>query len=327
LNRFWRQLEAQHGLAAVRQGWAFALGPAYEPALAFLRDTGEQACEYPCPEGCGCRHHVVRHEEGDIVAACQCEDYHCPNLTVTEDDLRVFALDQAKLGRAIARALDCNPVDVALPVAGVRQITAFGYPPMPILLAICHSPQELLGTTNALVAAIRSRFVLLCPTGQFVDARLQTLLTSVGAGFMDLASIVSLNPGGRLHAGRKAGELFSSYLPPQPGPLTRSEAERVFALLKYLEDGPRVTKAPRIRVFNFLVLEGRSQNEAAREFKCAPSLISKRVKSIEAVMKRPIGELRLLGRELGEMQGRSSSAPGTTAHGNHNDQEMEEKDG
>lgn len=327
MKRFWRQLEAQHSLAAVRQGWSVALGPAYESARAFLRDSGTKASEYPCPRGCGCQHLVVRHDEGDIVAACQCEDSSCPNLKITDDDTRVFELDEARLGRAIARGLECQPVDVALGVPRVRQIAALGYPPMPIVFTICHSPDGFLQTVTALVATLRQRFIVLTPSTRFVDARAQALLASVGAGFSDLEGILTLERGGRLSARHTAGELFSSYLPPQPEPMNRGEAERVFALAKCLEDGPKVTKAPLLRVFNLLVREGLSQREAARECDCTPSLVSKRVQAIEAIMKRPIEELRLLGRELGEMSTRPSSRRGGRTHRNRNDRDFGEEDG
>ena len=303
--RFWRQLEVLHGLAAVRQGWRIALGPDYESALAFLRDSGAKASEYPCLEKCGCQHQVVRHGEGDIVAACQCEDYSCPTLTITEDDTRVFELDEAKLGRAIARALECKPVDVALSVPGVRQIAALGYPPMPIVFTICHNPEGFLHTVTALVATLRDRFILLTPTASFADARANALLASVGAGFSDLEEILTLEPGGRFASRKSAGELFSRYLPPQPEPMNQDEAQRVFALLQLLEDGPKVRKAPLATVFRLLVMGGRSQEKSAVECRCAASLISKRVGVIERIMGQPIEKLRLLATRLVELDTRT----------------------
>jgi hypothetical protein len=270
---------------------------------------------------------VVRHDEGDIVAACQCEDSGCQTFPITDDDTRVFELDEAKLGRAIARALECKPLDVALGVPRVSQIAALGYPPMPIVFTICHSPDEFLQTVTALVATLRQRFIVITPTTRFSDARTQALLATVGAGFSDLEGILTLEPGGRLSARHTAGELFSSYLPPQPEPMNRGEAERVFALAKCLEDGPKVTKAPLLRVFNLLVREGLSQREAARECNCTPALVSKRVQAIEAIMRRPIEELRLLGRELGEMSTGSSSRRGGRTQRNRDDRDFREEDG
>jgi hypothetical protein len=314
LRVFWQCLEEQHGLAAVRQEWSVALGPAFEAAFTFLRDAGLRASEYPCPRGCGCRHQVVRHEDGEIVAACQCEEYCCPSFTLGADDTRVFEVDEAKLGRAIARALECKPLDVALSVPGVRQIAALGYPPMPLLFTICHSPEESLKIVTALVATLRERFVLLTPTNAFADARAQALLSSVGAGHSGLDPVLTLEAGGRFSARQSAGELFSRYLPPQPEPMNQGEAQRVFALMQSLEDGPKLRKAPLAWVFRFLVMEGHSQKQAAVECGCAPSLISKRVKAIEEKMRSPIQRLRLLGRSLGDMERGNRSDRRRTRH-------------
>ena len=62
------------------------------------------------------------------------------------------------------------------------------------------------------------------------------------------------------------------------------------------------------------------------EMVCSTALMSKRVQAIEAIMKRPIEELRLLGRELGEMSARSSSRRGGKAQRNRDDRDFEEEE-
>ena len=88
--------------------------------------------------------------------------------------------------------------------------------------------------------------------------------------------------------------------------MNQGEAQRVFALMQSLEDGPKVRKAPLVRVFRLLVMEGRSQEQAAADCGCASSLISMRVSAIEQVMGVPITRLRALGTQLGRMESRTA---------------------
>ena len=59
-------------------------------------------------------------------------------------------------------------------------------------------------------------------------------------------------------------------------PVSDSEAVRVFALMKALDDGQRNRKAPLGRVFRLLVLEGLSQAATAKQCGCSPGLVSAR---------------------------------------------------
>jgi hypothetical protein len=87
----------------------------------------------------------------------------------------------------------------------------------------------------------------------------------------------------------------------EPGPASDSEAVRVFALMKSLDAGKGTRKAPLERVFRLLVLDGLSQEAAARRCQCSPGLISLRVADIERRMGRPVEQLRTLASRLGEM--------------------------
>ncbi len=84
-------------------------------------------------------------------------------------------------------------------------------------------------------------------------------------------------------------------------PVSDSEAMRVFALMKALDDGQRNRKAPLGRVFRLLVLEGLSQAATAKQCGCSPGLVSSRVAEIQRRMKRPVTELRALASRLGEL--------------------------
>lgn len=84
-------------------------------------------------------------------------------------------------------------------------------------------------------------------------------------------------------------------------PPSESEAARVFALMKSLEDGKLVRKAPLLRVFRLLVLDGLSQNAVARECGCSISLVSLRAKEIERRMNSSVTVLRTLASRVGEL--------------------------
>ena len=72
LTRLWYACESLHDSCTVDAHWRRLLGEEYLLAKVFL--TPRQECDrgYPCP-GCGCSHKIVRHNEDDLVAVCQCD--------------------------------------------------------------------------------------------------------------------------------------------------------------------------------------------------------------------------------------------------------------
>ncbi len=84
-------------------------------------------------------------------------------------------------------------------------------------------------------------------------------------------------------------------------PPNENEAARVFALMKSLDAGERVRKAPLHRVFRLLALDGISQNAVARKCHCSASLVSMRAKEIERRMGLPVTVLRTLASRVGEL--------------------------
>lgn len=69
---------------------------------------GKPAFSYPCPQECGCAHEIIRHDSGRIVAVCRCEPWNCDDIPLEPADTMLVELNWAKLGRAIASALDCD---------------------------------------------------------------------------------------------------------------------------------------------------------------------------------------------------------------------------
>jgi len=84
-------------------------------------------------------------------------------------------------------------------------------------------------------------------------------------------------------------------------PPSENEAVRVFALMKSLDAGERVRKAPLHRVFRLLVLEDLSQNAVARKCRCSTALVSMRTKEIERRMGLSVTVLRTLASRVGAL--------------------------
>jgi hypothetical protein len=302
MSRFWQALEAILGPAGVGAMWQRHVGDEFARIkAAFLQATAKPAVSFPCERDCGCAHEVVRHEDGRIVGICRCDPWNCEDIPLTDEALIVYGLSWVKLGRAIARALGCDLKNDDFGLAATRQVAAFGNAALPIVLTIQHERREFRSVLAELAARLRSGFVLLAPTNRFIDANAKELLANAKAGFFDLASHLTLLPSGALQAQQKGGQLFAPYLPqPEPG-ASEAEAMRVFELMKRLDAGAKVRKAPLERVFRLLVLEGHSQENAARQCRCAPSLISSRVGEIEKRMGLSLANLKTLASRLGEM--------------------------
>jgi hypothetical protein len=85
-------------------------------------------------------------------------------------------------------------------------------------------------------------------------------------------------------------------------PVSESEAQRVFVLMKRLEGTPKQLKAPLAAVFRLTVLDGHSQAETARLCGCVPALISRRVKTLESRFGMSIERLRSYASTILEME-------------------------
>ena len=87
-----------------------------------------------------------------------------------------------------------------------------------------------------------------------------------------------------------------------PEPLNQGEAQRIFAVLTKLRTETGVRKAPLHTVFEYMVLQGLSGEETARRCKCAPSLISARVKTLKERFGMSVGRLHNYASALSEME-------------------------
>lgn len=279
MSRFWRALEDLRGLAGVAAVWERRVGAEFAVVRgAFLQVLPEPAASVPCPAECGCAHAVVRHDDGRIVAVCQCDPWNCDNFAVTEADLVEYALNGAKLGRALARAFGCEAKIGEVGVPGTRQVGALGGAALPIVLTIVHERWQFRSVVAELAARLRGGFVLLAPTNRFLDATAQELLGHARAGFCDLESTVTLLPGGTLQARKSGGELFSAYLPERPEEYSEEDVRRLYARVLLACDTDATTReAPLKRVFDLYCMAGLSAQDVALKLNCAKATVINRL--------------------------------------------------
>jgi hypothetical protein len=298
MSNFWHALEQLPGLVAVPAAWRAVAGDDFDlvhPTL--LRALPSMSSSFPCPRGCGCAHRVVEHDDGVLVAVCECESWNCEDIPLRREDVAMLELNWNKLGRAVAKALDCEAREADFGIAATKQIASFASAALPVVLTIQHDREEFLSAVGQLVARLRERFILLAPTSQWFDGNAKAMLANARAGFFDFQSHLQLTRGG-LRAKKSGGELFSPFLPEMKEAVTDDEAGRLFALLKQLDDETKVRRAPVIQVFRLYCLDNLSREAVAKRCGCVPSLITKRLHAIEKKLGRKPTELRKLSSQF-----------------------------
>ena len=310
----WRSLEQVRGLCAATPTWRRQMGGSFELfASAFLRRREDTAQSLWCEE-CYCSHTVVTHENGTMVGVCECDPWNCDDMNLTAEDMALWELNWTKLGRAVARAFDCESQETDFALPSMRQIAAFSGAGLPIVLCVAHERDEFRRCVAELTARLRGGFVLLSPTAAFMDAHSKELLGHSRAAFFDLASHVTMLPNGTLRARRSGGELFSPLVAINDDPVEEKEAARIFAVMKSIRSGSKQRKAHMETVFRMLILEGCSQEEVARQLRCSPALISFRVSEIERRFRQPLETLRRFASQLGEMDRVPDDSRARTIH-------------
>lgn len=302
MKTIWTALEELPTGSGVAADWRHFAGngwPAWQ--RGFLEERAEPALSYGCPHECGCAHRVVHHDDGSIVAVCDCDPWNCEDIPLTAAEVVEWEFKRSRLARAVCRALELERREQDLGLPGTQQVATFAATAVPVVLTIQQERHEFRQVVAELASRWREGFILFTPTSRFVDGRVQELLSHARAKFFDLETHVTLLPDGTLHAHKRAGELFAPFVTRRDDGASETEATRVFALMKSLDAGERTRKAPLERVFRLLVLEGHSQEMVAGKCQCSPGLVSLRVTEIERRMGRPIVELRTLAAQLGTM--------------------------
>jgi hypothetical protein len=237
-----------------------------------------------------------------FVGICKDDDGpECEVIPLTAGDVEVLEVNSARLGRAIAGALNCEAKD-RLILDGTRQIASLGSAPLPILLTVQSDEASFSAVVAQLVAKLPKGFVLFSPTSRFCSASATEMMGRVNAGFFTLESHIELLDNGRLHSARTGAELFAKHLPEQRETVKKSEALQIFAVLQKLRSKRAGVSAPLYDVFVATVLEGRSQRAAAKQCDCSPAQMSKRVRELVAEFGMPLKQLQNYGKELVDMQ-------------------------
>ena len=288
----WSAIESSPEAAAALN-WRAWLGPDFETvAAACLRRTERRVERVPCPNGCGCSHRV-RPVAGGFVGVCDCGE-DCEDIPLKAEDVVVWELNMARLGRAVAKAFGCDVKEAEFGLRRTRQVGSFSGAALAVVLTIPPDQEGFRNVVGQLVARQKGPFILLAPTSRCLDGISQGLLTNAKAGFFDLESHVTLLPSGALQAHKSGGELFSKYLPDAKEPVPEDVARQVFALLKELESEGQWRKAPPTKVFRLYCQEGLSRAEVAKKCDCVDSLVTLRLKQIRLKTGRDPKELRQL---------------------------------
>jgi hypothetical protein len=229
----WRSLEEVRGLAAVAAEWRRHTGPDFDVFKAgFLQKSGRIARSFPCPHKAGCTHDVHPRGAGFVGVYKDDEGTGCDDILLTKEDVEVWEVNLARLGRAITQALKCDAKDAKLGLERTRQIASLGDAPVPILLTVQHDGDGFAEVVAQLVARFPNGFILLAPTNRFCTAPAIELLARVSAAFFSLESCATLLASGKLHAPRSGAELFAAYLPEKRGTSKESGGKGVFEFLK-----------------------------------------------------------------------------------------------
>jgi hypothetical protein len=227
----WKRMEGAPE-AASALAWRLRLEQNFQPvATLALRRTEREVRWVPCPDGCCGGHRVVpvRQGGGGFLGVCDDDEPMCEDLNLPTELVRVWEMDFARLGRAVARVLECAARDDEMGPSRTWQIGAFGAAGMPVVLTMPREAAEFRQAVAEVTLRLREHFILLAPTSRFMDATCHGILKTAKAGFFDLGSLLTLEADGSLRALRTVPELFAPYLPATAAPVAGREAGNVFA--------------------------------------------------------------------------------------------------
>jgi len=213
-KRLWSAIERLPDLAAVPGEWRSLLGSEYELAGRFLLPTQRIARSGKCTvPGRNCVHEF-RPWKGEYLSVCP---DGCDTVTLSRDEVVVYRLDVAALGREIAEALGLEvlPAESVPNVAGVLRIGEYvpqtGYR-FPVCLVFTGEPDQLRCDVDGL-AARTEPFVLLVPTRSTVTPACADQFKRAKSSFLALDELLGQGDDGRLVLlnGRTADNVLADF--------------------------------------------------------------------------------------------------------------------
>jgi hypothetical protein len=315
MNGAWRSLEEVRGLAAVAAEWRQHTGADFEAFKAgFLQKAGRNARSVPCPHKAGCTHEVRPRGRG-FVGVCKDDDgTGCDDILLTQEEVEVWEVNLARLGRAIAQALKCDPKDAKLGLDRTRQIASLGDAPLPIVLTVQHDGDGFGDVVAQLVARFQKGFILLAPTSRFCTAPATELLGRVNAGFFSLEAHFSLTAQGNVQARKGGMELFGRFVPEAKEAVPEDVARQAFRLIEQL-DSEQVTKPPTVlAVFRLYCVKEMTAEQVARKCGCAKGTVINRLKLIREKTKMEPDELRRFSSQFDKIEDDIRESKATHIH-------------
>lgn len=311
----WQSLEAIPSQSAVAVEWNRWLGK--DAALfsaAFLRRTGREARSYPCYRDCGCAHQIVKHDDGAIVAVCQCEPNRCDDIPLQPPDIAVYELNRQKLGRALTAALDATARETDLGIPGAVQIAVYGEDVIPVILAIHNDRESFVRCVTGLVARLRDCFILLAPTDTMLDGNSQEALKSVGAVFLPIHKSFMLTPQRMLHPMRPPAQLLATLHRGDREPMPEGIAHAAYAMVIKLDTEKPMKPPTLLKVFNLYCVQGMSSNKIAHACKCSKGTVINRIRALQEALKTNLNDLRAHAPTFEAMNREINANPGHYTH-------------
>jgi hypothetical protein len=302
MSNLWPCLEILAGGNHVAAEWAKLAGEQFAPLRsAFLRDTQKRArfIPCPCPHGCGCEHEICERKNGVLVALCRCEPRSCDDFAVTAEQATLLELNTAKLGRAIAKAFDCDARAAALPLPLTWQIGAKFSNGVPVVLTIQNNRESFRHVVAELSARQRQRFILFAPTSRWLDAASRELLESAKAGFFDLESNLNISENGHFTSKLPPGKMLQAFAPDTTEPDGDDVVRQAWGLLERLDDGKEPSL---VRVFRLYGKMEKTAEQVANDCGCAKGTVINRLKAITKKTGLKPADLRRLSGHIGKIE-------------------------
>lgn len=207
LRRFWSALDALPGAATDAHEWRERLGDEWSSASSYLRRNGRLALSVNCPMPGGedCPRRVVALPDGRLRGVCASVPALCDPIELRPLDVAILEVDRAKLGAALANALDAGHGDSPVRVPGScvvvvgRHAVAAGVS-CPVVLAL-HGPDEgrLAGDLRR-AGLDGEQGVILVPTARSLSPSAAAPLRDRGHQLLVLSDSVFADEAGRLVA-------------------------------------------------------------------------------------------------------------------------------